>query len=374
MDWRDYQALAERGMANQPASEDTCLRLLTDPAIPLLPLLNAAYAVRRHFCGDKVQVHILNNAQNGRCPEDCAYCTQARSSDADIQDYPLKSEAEILAEARRAFEAGAHRYCMVFAGRGPNDTRTQVLADLIRKIKASYPMEVCVSAGLLDEAKARVLKQAGLDRLNHNLNTSRRNYPNICTTHTYDDRVATLEAARAAGLACCSGLIAGMGESPAELVELAHTLRRFQARSIPVNFLLPFEGNVLNQPRNLSPQFCLRVLCMFRFVNPDAEIRCAAGREFHLRSLEVMCLYPANSLFLDGYLNGRGAERRRTYQMIRDAGFEIESEHGGVDDLLEDIAADDPDSSKPPIELTLDGQRRPALKTLAELRPARAGG
>lgn len=370
MDWHDYQTLAEQAIARNEPDEATCLRLLTDPQVELLPLLNAAYAVRRHFCGKTVQVHILNNAQNGRCPEDCAYCTQARTSDADIEDYPIKSEAEILAEARRAYEAGAHRYCMVFAGRGPNDTRTGVLADLIRKIKARYPLEVCVSAGLLDESKARVLKDAGLDRLNHNLNTSRRNYPSICTTHTYDDRVATLEAAQAAGLECCSGLIAGMGESPAELVEIARTLRRFKAQSIPVNFLLPFEGNVLAQPQNLSPEFCLRVLCMFRFVNPDAEIRCAAGREFHLRSLEVMCLYPANSIFLDGYLNGRGAERRRTYQMIKDAGFDIESEHGGVDDLLDDIAADDPGSSKPPIELTLDGQRRPAIKSMAELRPA----
>ncbi len=372
MDWADYQALADDAIAGRMPSDDTCLRLLNDPAVDLLPLLNAAYAVRRHFHGKVVQVHILNNAQNGRCPEDCAYCTQARTSDAEIEDYPIKSEAEILAEARRAYEAGAHRYCMVFAGRGPNDQRTAHLADLIRRIKSQYPIEVCVSAGLLDEPKARVLKDAGLDRLNHNLNTSRRNYPSICTTHTYDDRVATLQAAQTAGLECCSGLIVGMGETGGELVELAKTFRRFRAQSIPVNFLLPFEGNALSQPQGLSPDFCLRVLCMFRFVNPDAEIRCAAGREFHLRSMEVMCLYPANSIFLDGYLNGRGAERRRTYQMLRDAGFEIESEHGGVEDLLDDIAADDPVSSKPPVEMTIQGQRRPALKSLQELRPVAA--
>lgn len=370
MNWRDYEALASEAIAGGELSDAMAMRVLDDPAVELLPLLNAAYAVRRHFCGHKVQVHILNNAQNGRCPEDCAYCTQARTSEADIEDYPIKSEAEILAEARRAYEAGAHRYCMVFAGRGPNDRRADVLAELIRKIKRQYPIEVCVSAGLLDEPKARVLKAAGLDRLNHNLNTSRRNYPNICTTHTYDDRVATLAAAAAAGLECCSGLIVGMGESHAELIELARTLRQYRAQSIPVNFLLPFEGNALAQPQGLSPAFCLRVLCLFRLINPDAEIRCAAGREFHLRSLEAMCLYPANSIFLDGYLNGRGSERRRTYQMIKDAGFEIESEHGGVDDLLEQIAADDPLASAPRTEVTVAGQRRPALKTLDELRPA----
>lgn len=164
-------------------------------------------------------------------------------------------------------------------------------------------------------------------------------------------------------------MIAGMGETHAELVEMAKTFRRFRAQSIPVNFLLPFEGNVLNQPQGLSPEFCLRVLCMFRFVNPDAEIRCAAGREFHLRSMEVMCLYAANSIFLDGYLNGRGAERRRTYQMLRDAGFEIESEHGGVDDLLDEIAADDAAPVAKPVEMTIQGQRRPTIKSLDELHP-----
>jgi biotin synthase len=372
MQWCDYQALADDAIVGRELTDEMGLRLLDDPTIDLLPLLNAAYAVRRHFHGKTVQVHILNNAQNGRCPEDCAYCTQAKSSDADIEDYPLKSEAEILAEARRAYEAGAHRYCMVFAGRGPNDKRTDVLADLIRKIKQQYPIEVCVSAGLLDEPKARVLKDAGLDRLNHNLNTSRRNYPNICTTHTFDDRVATLQAAHTAGLECCSGLIVGMGESHEELIELAKTFRRFEAQSIPVNFLLPFEGNVLSRPQGLTPEFCLRVLCLFRLMNPRAEVRCAAGREFHLRSMEVMCLYPANSIFLDGYLNGRGAERRRTYQMLRDAGFEIESEHGGVDDLLEEIDADKPESTRPPVEMTVNGERRPTLKSLDELRPVRA--
>lgn len=373
LDWSFYQSLARDGIADQTPSDDTLLRVLSDPSLELLPLLTAAYDIRRHHCGRTVQVHILNNAQNGRCPEDCAYCTQARTSEADIQDYPLKSEEEILGEAERAYQAGAHRYCMVFAGRGPGDARTDLLAGLVRTIKSRYPtMEVCVSAGLLDDDKARRLKAAGLDRLNHNLNTSRSHYPSICTTHTYDDRLGTLRSARRAGLEVCSGLIAGMGEKPHELLEVARTLREVQSRSIPVNFLLPFEGNRLDRPQQLSPEYCLRVLCMFRLANPTAEVRCAAGREFHLRSMEALCLYPANSLFLDGYLNGRGAERRRTYQMIRDAGFEIESDHG-LDELLGEIDADQPESRSGgdgSVDLTVAGDR-PAIKTLQELRPAR---
>ena len=256
---------------------------------------------------------------------------------------------------------------MVFAGRGPSDKRVDTLARLVRKIKQRYPLQVCISAGLLDEDKAKVLAEAGLDRLNHNLNTSRAHYGSICTTHTYDDRLATLGAAKAAGLETCSGLIVGMGETAEEVIEVAQTLREVGSESIPVNFLLPFEGNAVRQPVGLSPAYCLRVLCLFRLVNPRAEVRCAAGREFHLRSLEPLCLYPANSLFLDGYLNGRGAERRRTYQMIRDAGFTIES-----DCPLDDLADAPPETSDEPrrVDITVDGETA-RLKTMAELRPSR---
>jgi biotin synthase len=390
MDLSFYDQLAADALADRPLAPEAGVRLLTDPEVDLFPLLHAAYRVRRRHHGKVVQVHILNNAQNGKCPEDCAYCAQARTSDAEIEEYPIKDEAEILAEADRAHRAGAHRYCMVFAGRGPNERRTQVLAGVVRKIKASYPaMEVCVSAGLVDDAKAAVLKEAGLDRLNHNLNTSRANYATICTTHTYDDRLNTLRAAKRQGLEVCSGLIAGMGETPAELVEIATTLREVESQSIPVNFLLPIEGNRLTQPRvggaggatagasgvtagatsgvmGLTPEYCLRVLCLFRFANPRAEVRCGAGREYHLRSMEVLSMYPANSLFLDGYLNGRGSDRQRTYQMLVDAGFEIESEYP-LADLLGQIDADTPGHAGNSAELTVGG--RAALKSLAELRP-----
>ena len=183
MDFAFYQSLAEQALADADFSDELCLRILTDESIELMPLLNAAYAVRLKHWGKDVQVHILNNAQNGKCPEDCSYCAQAKSSDADIEEYPIKSEEEVLAEAERAYEAGAHRYCMVFSGRGPNNKRTDTLAGLVRKIKTDYPgLEVCVSAGLLDDGKAEILKDAGLDRYNHNLNTSRSTYSKICTT------------------------------------------------------------------------------------------------------------------------------------------------------------------------------------------------
>ncbi len=349
------QSLPARALAEELSAEEA-LRVLSDPELPLLSLVHAAYEVRKRHFGHGVQIHIINNAANGHCPEDCKYCSQAKTSETSIEKYRPKEEEEILAEARRAQRAGAHRYCMVFSGRGPSHGRTRELARIVARIKRELELEVCVSAGLLDDERAGLLKQAGLDRYNHNLNTSEEHYREICTTHTYADRLRTVRAARGAGLEVCSGLIVGMGESAEEIVEIATTLGELGASSIPVNFLLPFEGAPLGAPQVLTPEYCVRVLCMFRFVNPRAEVRIAAGRERHLRALQVLALYPANSLFLEGYLNSRGAGARQTLQMIRDAGFDIVS-----DVPLDRLLGEQPDQGPlVPAE---------ALKSRRDLRP-----
>ena len=328
-----YNQLAGQSIAGEPLPRQIALDLLTSAKVELLPLLSAAFAVRKKFRGKEVSLHIINNAQNGHCSENCGYCAQARTSRADIEEYPLKSDEEILAEARNAYEKGAVCYCMVFAGRGPSATRVVHIARLIRRIKEQYPsLEVCVSAGLLDDGKAAMLKEAGLDRLNHNLNTSQRNYPHVCTTHSYTDRLNTLTSARRAQIRLCSGMIVGMGEAPHDILEVAYALRELMVESIPVNFYIPIEGNALGPAASLSPDYCLRILCLFRLLNPKTEIRAAAGRELHLRSLQVMALYPADSLFLDGYLNTKGGDRPGTLQMIKDAGFTVKSAHS-VDEL-----------------------------------------
>ena len=326
MDRTFYSDLVDKSLANEVLPDEICRNILSSDELELLPLLDAAFQIRKKFTGKEVSVHIINNAQNGFCPEDCHYCAQAKTSKADIEDYPLKADAEILAEAKRAYESGAFRYCMVFAGRGPSPRRVETLARLIREIKQTYPIQVCVSAGLMNEDAVSKLKEAGLDRLNHNLNTSQRNYPNICTTHTFQDRLDTLTRAKNAGLELCSGMIVGMGEDGSDVIDVAKNLRALRTRSIPINFLVPIEGNTLPQISSLTPEYCLRVLCLYRFLNPDCELRVAAGREGHLRSLQVMALYPANSLFLDGYLNTKGSSRAKTLRMIKDAGFTIKSE------------------------------------------------
>jgi len=208
----------------------------------VLSLLQSAYDVRKKHFGNKVKIHIINNVQNGLCGEDCSYCAQSKSSNAVIEEYSMKSDEEIMQEARAAYESGAFRHCLVFSGKGPSDKRTAHLARIIKDIKSRYKMEVCVSPGKVDKEMARILKDAGLDRINHNINTSENNYKNICSTHTYKDRVETLKAAKGAGLEICSGVIVGMGESSEDIIDMANFLHEFKVASIPVNFLLPIDG------------------------------------------------------------------------------------------------------------------------------------
>ena len=319
-----YERLTRNALEGIAPSLEETRWVLDGEDVELLPLLQAAYEPRRKKFGKKVMVHVLNNVQNGLCPEDCGYCSQNKDSKAAIRKYAMKSDEAILAEAESAAKAGATRYCMVFSGRGPTVDRARRIGELIREIKKRNPIEVCLSAGLMGDEHAAILKQAGLDRLNHNLNTSERRYDAITSTHTYADRVATLMAAKRHGIESCSGMIVGMGEESADLIEVAFKLRELEVPSIPVNFLIPIAGNQVQHDGSLTPDRCLRALCLMRFVNPTAEIRVAAGREGHLRGLQALALYPANSLFVEGYLTTKGDPVEETYTMIRDAGFEVD--------------------------------------------------
>ena len=360
-----YENLSNQSLAGQELSDSVCEQILGDSQIELMPLVNAAFTVRKHYWQKQVIIHIINNAQNGHCPEDCHYCAQAKTSKADIEEYGLKSDDEMYEEARVAYAKGAYRYCMVYAGRGASEQRIERLSRLIRRIKSEFPnYEICVSTGLVNAQGAVELKSAGLDRLNHNLNTSESHYPNICTTHTYADRLSTLLAARAAGIKLCSGMIAGMGEQNKDIIEVAKRLRALKSESIPVNFLIPIEGTQLALSETLNPEFCLRILCLFRFLNPQAEIRVGAGREMHLRGLEVLSLYPANSLFLQGYLNAKGSSNAKTLRMIKDAGFEIKSDEN-LDELLAYEIQDKSTISVDPVQVMMKDIKdlRPALKS-----------
>ena len=300
------------------------LEILSHQDIDILRLVTAAGDVRMACFGRKVKVHQINNIKNGLCPEDCGYCAQSKIAQAPLLKYAIKDEDSIIQEAQEAKRQGVYRYCMVASGRGPNQQESVKLARIIRRIDKEVGIRTCLSVGLVDLEKARMFKECGLDRLNHNLNTSRQHTKNIVQTHTYQDRIDTLKAATQAGLESCSGMIAGMGESDEDIVDVAYELRSLEIPSIPINFLIPIPGNPIYDFDQLSPVRCLRILCIFRFVNPRSEIRVAGGREGHLRALQPLSLYPANSLFVDGYLATRGNPKTDVYRMIRDSGFEIE--------------------------------------------------
>lgn len=366
-----YLCLAQNALADIAPSEAEALWVLDGPDVELLPLLHAAFEPRRKAFGRRVMVHVLNNVQNGLCPEDCGYCSQNKNSESAIRKYAMKSDEAILAEAEAAVRAGASRYCMVLSGRGPTVDRTRRIAALVREIKSRWPIEVCVSAGLMGDVHAKILKEAGLDRMNHNLNTSERRYDAITSTHTYADRVETLEAAKRNGIETCSGLIVGMGEESRDILEVAFKLRELEVPSIPVNFLIPIAGNRVRDDGSLTPERCLRALCLMRFINPKSEIRVAGGREGHLRSMQPLALYPANSLFVEGYLTTKGDSVQETYAMIRDAGFEIEGNEV-YDELASEISASrfrvpggGDELLKPEIALASNGSTAPADEATA---------
>lgn len=292
---------------------------------PLYQALALAAGAREKYFARSVRIHVLDNIKNGHCAEDCGYCAQRRGA-GGIQDYPLKTEAEILADAAEAKANGAYRFCMVTAGTGPSQRTTAALAQTIRRITGELGMRVCLSAGFVDADKAAELAAAGLDRYNHNLNTAQTHYGEICSTHTYEDRVDTITALSGAGVGLCSGIIAGMGESANDLIDAAMALKSLKVISIPVNFFIPVPGHAIVNVTPLTPEYCLRILCVFRLINPDSEIRLAAGREGHLRGLQSTALMVANSLFASGYLNVKGSNMAETVQLIRDAGFEPEYE------------------------------------------------
>ncbi len=325
----DFASLADKAIEGETLSRSECEAVLRCPNERVLGLLDAAYRVRRHFCGDRVHLHMLINAKSGLCPEDCHYCAQSRVSTADIDKYPLVSMDALLAGARKASEARSRRYCIVISGRGPTHHEVDYLVDVVRRVKEEVDIGICCSVGLLSEEDAVRLRDAGVEQLNHNLNTSERYYPSICTTHTYQDRMDTLQAARRAGLHLCTGAIFGQGEEESDVIDVALALRDLEPQSIPINFLLPIPGTPFQGMGSPTPQQCLKILCLMRFLNPRQEIRVSAGREAHLRTLQPLSLYPANSVFVSGYLTEPGQSYQETWKMIEDMGFEIEEHHGG---------------------------------------------
>ena len=346
----------------------SAVRIINDESIPLDMLVEIAEIPRRRHFQKGVRIHVLNNIKNGRCSENCSYCSQRKSNSApEIPEYEMKTDKEILEEARIAAESGAYRYCMAMSGRGPSHKIIERISEIIKVIKEKYSIEVCISAGILNYPNgAKILADSGLDRYNHNLNTSKENYDKICTSHNFDERRETIKNLFDNGVKICSGVIVGMGEKAQDLVDAAFELHDSGVDSIPVNFFIPVPGHEVKIIGNLTPEYCLKVLSMFRLVNPGAEIRLAAGRELYLSDVQPTALRIANSLFASGYLNVKGSDIRSTIEMILESGFKIDTGRSNYSFNSRNLW-NNKEKSQP--ELSKDDTDNIGMKSMSDMRP-----
>jgi biotin synthase len=316
-----WTQLASQVLEGEALTREQALSVLNCPDDELLGLLDATFMVRRKHHGRRVYVHVLENAKSGACPEDCTFCSQSVRYASPVQRYKTQTIDELLAGARAAYEAGAVTYCMVTATRHPSERDLDTLCEAVERIKAELPLRICTSLGLLTEAKASRLAAAGVDRYNHNLESSKDFFPELVTTHDWSDRQATIRAARGAGMEACSGGILGMGESDEDRVDLALALRDLGVESVPVNLLDPRPGTPLGDREPMTAEDALRGLAMFRFVHPATEIRIAGGREAVLADRQADGLKAANSIFSGGYLTTPGQEASEDRKLLEAHGF-----------------------------------------------------
>lgn len=319
-----WKQLALEVLGGKELSNEEAMSILNSPDLELLELLNGAYTIRHHYFGNKVKLNKIINTKSGSCSENCGYCSQSSVSSAPIEKYRMMDKDTIVEGAKQAYEQKVGTYCIVASGRGPSNKDLETVVSAVEEIKNKYDLTVCACLGILKREQANLLKEAGVDRYNHNLNTSENHHESITTSHTYQDRVSTVDLVKEAGISPCSGVIIGMRETKQDVIDMANSLKEIDADSIPVNFLHAIDGTPLEGTHELNPRYCLKVLALMRFINPTKEIRISGGREVNLRSLQPLGLYAANSIFVGDYLTTEGQESSADLEILKDLGFEID--------------------------------------------------
>lgn len=288
-------------------------------ALSLDELIAQANSVRAEFTGDKLELCSILNAKSGLCSEDCKFCAQSSRHCANVQVYPLKAPEQIVKAAKQAKKIGAEKFGIVTSGNRLNDSEVDVITQAVVQISRQVGIDICASLGALEEKQLKALKEAGLSRYHHNIETSRRFYPQIVSTHSFDERINTIYAAKQAGLEVCSGGIIGMGETWADRIDMAYTLKKLDVDSIPINILVPFAGTALEDSEMLSVEDILRTICIFRIILKDKTIKIAAGREAVLKESQIDGFKAgANGMLIGGYLTVGGAELSADYALIEE--------------------------------------------------------
>jgi biotin synthase len=287
--------------------------------LPLLDLVQRANRIRAEHSGRRLDLCTILNAKSGLCSENCKFCAQSSRHATAITTYPLKSREEIIAAAETAKAIGSGRFGIVCSGNRLNAAELAIITEAVREIKERVGISICGSLGALSRKQLSELQQAGLSRYHHNIETSRRFYPRIVTTHSFDERIQTIRDAHAVGLEVCSGGIIGMGEDWDDRIDMALTLRDLPVDSVPVNILVPIKGTPLESQPQLSCGDAIRTICIFRIILQDKTVKIAAGRETMLKDFQAMgFMAGANGMIIGGYLTIKGREVEADQQLIRE--------------------------------------------------------
>lgn len=321
MEYIDFlKEVKEKALREETLTEEEGLKILSIPDEYLSELVEAASEVTERFFNNEVEFCSLINAKNGGCSEDCSFCAQSSKYPTPINAYGLVSKEEMLEGAERAVSINANRYCIVVSGKRATKEEVEKIAEAVREIRERYPIKVCCSIGTVDEEDLTLLKEAGVNRINHNLETSERFFSSIVTTHSWKERYETIKKIQEVGLSTCTGGIFGMGESDRDIVDLALTYRNLNVDSIPLNFLIPIPGTPLEKAERLTPEKCLKIVALFRFTNPKAELRLCGGREQNLSELHDTAMEIANCLMAGGYLTRAGRNPKKDKEMVERLG------------------------------------------------------
>ncbi|MBR1673193.1 MAG: biotin synthase BioB [Fretibacterium sp.] len=314
------ETLRDKVFGGWKTTKDEALRLYNEP---LEELCAGADEVRSHFCADRFDLCTIINGKSGRCSENCKFCAQSGHHHTNIAEYSLLSADEIVAKAKEDGARGVVRYGIVTAGRRLSDEEVDAMCEAVRWIRRESNIAVCVSFGLLDEAQYRRLKEAGVTRVHNNLETSRRYFPHVCTTHTFDDKVNAIRAAQAAGLPVCSGGIMGIGETVEDRIDMALELRELDVVSVPVNMLNPIPGTPLANNKCLTEEDMRRIVAVYRFILPKASIRLAGGRGLLEDKGRSCFLSGANAVNSGNMLTTAGFSVETDMELLAELGYKV---------------------------------------------------
>jgi biotin synthase len=317
----ESKPLEEKIVNGYPVSKEEALYISEISGSDIFNLFASANKIRNHFRGNKVDLCSIINAKSGACPEDCSFCAQSFKSKAEIEIYPLLSKEVVIQKANEAKLFGAKRFSIVTSGRKVSEKEFFEIEEIISEIR-KIGLLPCASLGLLKEAELNMLKAAGLERYHHNLETSERFFPRICSTHSYADKIKTIEAAQSIGLSICSGGIFGMGEAWQDRVDMGFLLRELEVVSIPINFLIPIKGTALGCRYFLHPLEALKIVSLYRYILPEKEIRICGGRMQVLGEFNSMVfLAGADAMIIGNYLTTMGRSPEEDLRLIETYGL-----------------------------------------------------